>query len=179
MGGFADGQWPPLQVRCEFTARLVGVDVPIDPSAQAAWQRRRHEGMPPYGKFGNVGVGAHCICAREGTCEIAGTGGYLIRPYRVVRICGAPCRGRCPHRPAGISGHVGVGAACMAARGQLRFPAIFPTTSCGTGGHEGRPYGHARGFFVGAGFIPARTIFCSRPRPAHRSGYFPRFRRGL
>ena len=31
-----------------------------------------------------LGVGAHCICARAGACEMmAATGGYLIRPYRV------------------------------------------------------------------------------------------------
>ena len=28
---------------------------------------------------------------------------------------------------------------------------------CPTGGHKGRPYGHAFGFLVGAGFIPARA----------------------
>ena len=33
------------------------------------------------------GVGAHCICAREGTYEVAAApGGYIIRPYRVRRV---------------------------------------------------------------------------------------------
>ena len=40
-----------------------------------------HKGRP-YGKSGSVGVGAHCICARVGSCD-TGTGGYIIRPYRV------------------------------------------------------------------------------------------------
>ena len=35
-------------------------------------------------RISDLGVGAHCICAREGICEIAAaTGGYIIRPYRV------------------------------------------------------------------------------------------------
>ena len=30
---------------------FVGVDVLIDPRREAAWQERRHEGMPPYGAW--------------------------------------------------------------------------------------------------------------------------------
>ena len=36
----ADGQWPPLRVRCNFSVRPVGVDVPIDP-------RRASGAKPP------------------------------------------------------------------------------------------------------------------------------------
>ncbi len=50
-----------------------------------------------------------------------------------VGISGAPRRGRCPHRP-------------------VRNAALRPT-----GGHKGRPYGHAFGFFVGAAFMAARN----------------------
>ena len=64
-----------------------------------------------------------------------------------VGISGAPCRGRCPHRPAGGQSAptgetpgVGVGAHCICARGAVAIPAGFPKTYCGTGGYLIRPY---------------------------------------
>ena len=62
----------PYRVRC------VEVDVRIDPTAQRPLAART--GWCTTG----LGVGAHCICARAGACEMmAATGGYLIRPYKV------------------------------------------------------------------------------------------------
>ena len=129
-----------------------------------------------------VGVGAHCICAREGTGEIAtATGGYKIRPYRHAPrlLVGAgfiPARARL--RPAvGLRGSyrharrgffclssgVGVGAHCICARegtGEI---------ATATGGYKIRPYRHAPRLLVGAGFIPARAR--SRPVVGLRKSY--------
>ena len=60
-------------------------------------------------------------------------GNFLCTRRGAVGISGAPCRGRCPHRP-------------------VRNAALRPT-----GGHKGRPYTHAFGFFVGAAFMAARN----------------------
>ena len=42
---------------------FVGVDVLIDPRREAAWQERRHEGMPPYGCVGYGKNGATRLSA--------------------------------------------------------------------------------------------------------------------
>ena len=86
---------PPLRVPW----KLVGVDVPIDPSAQ------RPLAAPTTRCTTGLGVGAHCICARGAVAIPAGfpktycgTGGYIIRPYRVrcklvgVDVLIDPCR---------------------------------------------------------------------------------------
>ena len=44
----------------------------------------------------------------------------------------------------------------MPARDQGAFPAGCHKTQAVPGGHKGRPYGHASGSLVGAGFMPAR-----------------------
>ena len=74
-------------------------------------------------------------------------GNFLCTRRGAVGISGAPCRGRCPHRPAdgqsaptGETPGVGVGAHCICARGAVAIPAGFPKTYCGTGGYIIRPY---------------------------------------
>ena len=74
-------------------------------------------------------VGAHCICAREGTivrrkpCRNRGCHGRIFNPPLQVRCVGVD----------------------------------VPIDPCRVSGHKARPYRHAPGFLVGAGFIPARA----------------------
>ena len=82
-----------------------------------------------------------------------------------VGISGAPCRGRCPHRPVprmrlGSGGRLGdppLQSAVETCRGRCPHRPVRNAALRPTGGHNGRPYTHAFGFFVGAAFMAARN----------------------
>ena len=190
---------PPLRVRYGFAVHLVGVGVPIDP-------RRASGAKPPLGAQGEVvceayrrgsepaitaglqplshGARRHASSPSQGSLrsaipgwESVGCGRPMAAPTGAVRICGAPCRGRCPHRPAPRKWRK-ASPWCPRGGGMRSIPEGI---RAGNNRRLTTPQSWRKAPcqlpFTGEPFFI--DIFCSRPRPARRSGCFPRFPRGL